>query len=751
ILRDTGTGSRPAYLIRVVNPSPWASMGNVELRFERSWTDNSTATVKAVFRLLSREIAPNAGIAGNIGQLQRTAMAKEVSLTQGLTVNDAISAVLAKNEVLIFSGQQKIDNAVLKAGNALHSASLSALARLGAAQDDSGFADFSARQLFPPPKAVPDELRVFARRDWVLFHRRRDKVCGFETAPESLVQPRRFRVFQAEVANEKESVLLRDALVNNRPEIISRFQPQAVTIVEFEAGIQAVRTSVDDVRADWQARVDDDADIVLGVVATSGAAYDESQVLAEARLNSLTEVLAPVAELAGDAELLWAEQVPETLASGEVDGVIVYATRQVATICHEVFRLELDLERFGAFLKKLQATDNFRAFILELGGSQLGYVPKFRSGAAQLFGDTAAGDLLKAWGDAGNNQPIRVVPLLPLDADGNLPTDQPYMAQSQAIADTVGKGADPTDPIGLSQPFLRCPTATLLIVQPQANPTVNAVYGYVAPAVSVQIDPEDVKVLLETEGLPDNFPTSYPDKGVFWYPLGTVSFDGDNTGNLKALNAVTNNAIANGLLTSTGYPLANRSYFVFSLSQQGADATQVSREKTEAEQIAGALNLPANVTAAVHGKAFWPVSSDAMTLVLIPNQTYLNTGGGMTHRVLYAASTDIIPADEDIVTSGIKTLHYNQEGELIKDLAFEAFVARLKKEDTLIKTIEVVTAEESAAGSSDPQAEKTLAALKEAGVAEASASVNLRVADATEKALLSALGSQVKSGLVLRK
>ncbi|MCI5223976.1 MAG: hypothetical protein D3924_15220, partial [Candidatus Electrothrix sp. AR4] len=162
IIRDTAADFRPACQIIGINPLPEENSAaekasaTAQINFERLWESSSTAFFKA---LLSRH-------SGNEEQ-----------------------------EKPFFSGSQKINNDVLKPGHPLHSASLSALARLGAAMDDSGFADFAARQLFPPPKPIPDELRVFARNDWVLFHRRRDKVCGFDTAPEILTQPRRFRVF----------------------------------------------------------------------------------------------------------------------------------------------------------------------------------------------------------------------------------------------------------------------------------------------------------------------------------------------------------------------------------------------------------------------------------------------------------------------------------------------------------------------------------------------------------------------------
>lgn len=707
ILRNTEVGPCPSYQVRVINPSLWSKRGNTELCFERSWTDATTAKIDA-YRKYSK-----------------------------------------KESALIFSGQQMINNDVLKPGNALHSASLSALARLGAAQDGSGFAGFAARQLFPPPQPIPDELRVFAKYDWVLFHRRRDKICGFETTPEALVQPRSFRVFHASVANDGERVLLRNALLQNQPEIISRFQPQAVTIVEFEAGIQTVRTSNDDVRADWKTRIQEDADIVLGVVATRGAAYDESQTLAEARLTSLTEVLAPVAELADDSELLWAEQIVDNLASGEVDGVIVYATQQVATTCHEVFRFELEPELFDNIFESLGSIDNYRALIQKYNGVLLDSMPKFRSGESRLFGDTAANDLIKAWGETGNRQPVQVVSLVPLDVDGNCPKDQPYSEQSKVIADTLGGQVDSTDPIGLQQPFRKCSAVTLLNVEPQAAPTANEVYFYVSPMVSEQSNTDDIKVLLETEGLPKDFPASNPDKQEFWYPLGSVSFDADNREDLVALNSVVTKAIAMGLLSNRGYPFPNQNYYVFSLSKKGADNDQISRDEAEAIQIAKGMNFLGSITVALHGQEFWPTDGEAMTLVLIPNLLYYTIR--TTHRVLFTGATGTNPVADDIVTSSAKALNYNRKGELIEDVAFKAFVARLKREGTQIKAIEVVSTIEPTTGTKDTQAEKTLAALKEAGVATAEAKVVLRVANVSEKELISVLGNEVETGLIFRK
>ena len=67
---------------------------------------------------------------------------------------------------------------VLSPTNDLHTLALRGLQVIGAALADSGFADAKAKLLFPPAQKPSDELTVEGTRDWVLFHRRRNKQCA---------------------------------------------------------------------------------------------------------------------------------------------------------------------------------------------------------------------------------------------------------------------------------------------------------------------------------------------------------------------------------------------------------------------------------------------------------------------------------------------------------------------------------------------------------------------------------------------
>ena len=159
----------------------------------------------------------------------------------------------------------------------------------------------------------------------------------------------------------------------------------------------------------------------------------QKKALAEARLNSLVDVLGPVAGLVDDVQLLWAPHVPDVLAHGEVDGILVFATQGVATVCHEVHLVEVDAESFGNFAKALEEAQNIRDVLTEYQAVELAYTPKFRSQTTNLFGETAATDLISAWGDRGDRDPYRVLTLLQDDAAGNLPDDQPYADQNAQI------------------------------------------------------------------------------------------------------------------------------------------------------------------------------------------------------------------------------------------------------------------------------------------------------------------------------
>lgn len=341
-----------------------------------------------------------------------------------------------ERDVTLFSGRQKINAEVLKPDHVLRDTSLVALDELGKALADGSYADIRARLLFPPPQPVPKELRVFAKHDWVMFHRRRDIQCGYQAPEETLTKPRRYRLLHVDSLKSREDLLVyRDALLNNRGDVIMRFGFHDIGAVEFEAGLQAVLSSHNGLRTDWgNAMQAEQASIMLGVIASRGEAFDEGTMLARLRLQRLSEVLAPVTPMDEEGRLANLPMVPDVMAEGDSDGVIILATvvPQIETLCHKVYRAELNNE---AELEKLIKTlsDNLDDAFKNDQIVSLPHHAAFADGASVL--SEVSIEALKAdWFSKSEDVPAHGILVLPPDdATGAPPNDQPYLAQMSNI------------------------------------------------------------------------------------------------------------------------------------------------------------------------------------------------------------------------------------------------------------------------------------------------------------------------------
>lgn len=346
-----------------------------------------------------------------------------------------------ERDVTLFSGRQKINPEVLKPDHVLHDTSLVALDEIGKVLADGSYADIRARLLFPPPQPVPKELRVFAKHDWVMFHRRRDIQCGYETPVEPVNKPRRYRLLHVDSLKSREDLLAyRDALLNNRGDVIMRFGFDDVGDVEFEAGLQTVLSSHNGLRSDWRNAVQDEqAVVMLGVIASRGDAQDEGALLAKLRLQRLSEVLAPVTPLDEEGRLAKLPKVPDVMAEGDSDGVIILATvaPQTDTICHKVYRAELNNEaELETFIKML--TDRLDETLKNDQLSSLAHHVNFAD-AASVMTDVSVETLKGDWFAKSEAAPVHGILVLPPDAaTGAPPSDQPYAAQMASIMQVLG-------------------------------------------------------------------------------------------------------------------------------------------------------------------------------------------------------------------------------------------------------------------------------------------------------------------------
>lgn len=358
-------------------------------------------------------------------------------------------------EIVILDSLLTRNDAVLSAGNPAHTASLSAVQLIGAALGDPGFADAAARLLFPAPPPSTDELLVRATADWVLFHRRRDKVCGEEKVAVAAAV-RRYQVYHLLATSLESAEKIRQALLANDAAVIAKLGFHPVDAVEFAAGVPSLNTPVSVIQSDWQTASPGNR-LLYGAVASSGAAAGEGEALALARLGRLQDAVAPISAPHAQLHSETLGVVPAPLAVPGSDGVMVLVTIQAETrtTCHAVFRTTDSMARVLSIIQTEGIPGALeRGIIAPLGNVQ------FTEGTSTAVGN----GLEKAkelWNSLGNGTVGGSV-AVSAAGDDSVPAAL-RAAQAQVIQAAIGQAAPPQtvqNPIALG---VDCTTVTIIL------------------------------------------------------------------------------------------------------------------------------------------------------------------------------------------------------------------------------------------------------------------------------------------------
>ncbi len=214
---------------------------------------------------------------------------------------------------------------VLSSTNESHQQALASLRIVGQALGDPTFADAKARLLFPPPPKPTDELIVRGTRDWVLFHRRRTKVCSEEKLAPPPPPARRYQVWHLLSPSVGETTRIITALQNNDMNILSRFQFVRVDRVEFGGGVATLLTRPEDLTADWR-RVNPGNRLIYGSIASQGGAISEGESLALSRLSRVEDVVDDVSARHPEFKSEAIEAIPTPFLEADIDGAIILLT-----------------------------------------------------------------------------------------------------------------------------------------------------------------------------------------------------------------------------------------------------------------------------------------------------------------------------------------------------------------------------------------------------------------------------------------
>ena len=228
-----------------------------------------------------------------------------------------------------YTAWQTINPAVREPNHAAHESAIRALRSIGTALGTGKFADLAARRLFPAPPPRGSDLSIHATRDWVLFHRRRDKLCKLDE-PGLRVETRQYALYQVALTGRQTVAEIARLLQRAGPRGEGLPELDFVQLVEFDAGIHAVATPHAQVQASWRQDVGIAVTIEGGVIASRGVALAEGERLAQERLEAVVEVVGAIAPVDPHPDYTVLTRVPDALDVPSNDGIIVVATREAA-------------------------------------------------------------------------------------------------------------------------------------------------------------------------------------------------------------------------------------------------------------------------------------------------------------------------------------------------------------------------------------------------------------------------------------
>ncbi|MBB5019149.1 hypothetical protein HNQ59_002447 [Chitinivorax tropicus] len=278
---------------------------------------------------------------------------------------------------------------VLKTGNPLRAASEAAIQVLATRENTPNFAADALADLFGTRPAGSDVLTILARKDWVLFHRRRTRQCGLDRAP-TPVDQRRYQLFHLKIDTEANLQAARAAVLTADAAAITSLGFAQISIVTFDGGRSTIATPAADLLRDWQ-QANPGPALRFGAIGSQGAALSEGEALARARLVALELQLAGTQKTAVDNVLL---PILPPLGLSGLDGGVFLVTLAASVICHEVYRLPSVevLQRFNETVK----TAGLAKALSQIPLSSIAHA-EFQPDGKSLT-PTAEVALKKAWG-----------------------------------------------------------------------------------------------------------------------------------------------------------------------------------------------------------------------------------------------------------------------------------------------------------------------------------------------------------------
>ncbi|WP_342807654.1 hypothetical protein [Alteromonas sp. M12] len=633
------------------------------------------------------------------------------------------------------SGKFVPDERVLIPGNLFYNKSLLALNQIAGALNNQGFVETASHLLFPPPEKVPNELVVKGQYPWVLFHRRRTKACEGGSIPEVFQETRLYQIYLVEVAADADTEKLLASMERTFERTIANAKP--VVDVQFSASSAVINTAHKALQEAWKSAVTSQAQVLIAAIASAGDVVSEGDAIATSRVNSTNAVLDDVSNFATGIPVVVKQTLPSSLNAGERDGAIVYFVQQqqqqIATDCHTVYHVltsnpEEVLIRINQFVSKYVPGSNITldSVFDSNNDKKLNVQPLFKKGTGDFISEHQVANLKDIWLEAGNYIITHAGAIHPSEDKDNA---QITREQTNTIVNTLGIATDEPDenmdtltiPRGM---FGECQKASVLLSATQCH----QMYLVTSSDFDIEIIPGQQVDEAQRTALDQiliDFDTGVGSNQAAYYELNSLQFYWDTNQPEASSRQLFMNNWQSHLSTNIALRelLNNGSAISFYSSIKPIVVAHgnfeykpnVDQTKRQNEVIAELLNLSdsPNHSIMASQRTSFPSNCPVITFVIITPSLIIG----------------VVPGDL------ARVVRFDDNNEVIRDAALEKEIKNLTESSTQIKTIELVSKDDSAASvkTADKQARALKKVLQEAGLATRMATIKARTPTLAEK------------------
>ncbi|GAC13041.1 hypothetical protein [Aliiglaciecola lipolytica] len=634
------------------------------------------------------------------------------------------------------SGKFIPDDNALSPGNPFYNKSLVALKQIAGALNNQGFVETASHLLFPPPVSVPSELIVKGQYPWVLFHRRRSKVCEGATIPDVNLASRKYQIYLLELTADVDLDKIFASLERGFESTVAN--AKSIVEVEFSASSAAINSAHNSLQQAWRSAVGSNAQVVIAAIASGGDVVNEGDALATSRVNSTNAVLDDVSDFKTELPIVVKQTLPTGMSAQGRDGVIVYFAQQqqdqVETDCHAVYqvltsdpdaiprRISDAVAKYQPGSTNVTLDDVFNSDIAR----KLDVKPMFKSKTGDFTSEQQVSNVKKVWEEAGNYLITHAGAFHPQE---DTTSAQVTLKQTESIVDVLGMLADkPEDnmatfaiPGGM---LGECQKATVLVSATQCH----EVFLVASSALDIELIPgEQVN---EAESAALDLILAEADSGVgrnqaAYYRLNALQYYWDSI----KVEAGSQQLFVNNWQAHLSQNVA--------LQEMLNSASAISVYSSVKPSL-GEDGSPEHIPNADNAKAQNEVLAELMSLgdatnhfALASKRTSFPSNCAVISFVILTPGQIIGAIPGDLA----KIVRFDDNNEVVKDEKFNAAVKELIEKETQIKTIELVSKDgsDAAVKVADTQARALKKVLQAEGLATRMATINARAPTSVEK------------------